>query len=458
MKLAARLLAGLFCLFSMLTLALPGSARGFRDLNPAGIADGSGIWVNIWHYPEGDLDSYCSRLNAHGIRNLFIQTSRSNTDAIAHPEELGEVIEACHRHRIRVIAWSFAELIDPKADAAKMIAAALFESHGGERIDGIAPNLEKNLEKWRVEAYSRELRESLGTNYPMVAVGFSPLNRGPEVARTPWTLIALFYDVIAPMAYWGGKRLTIDAYTYTIATIQKVRQLTGQANVEIHVIGDGMGTGPTAIQQFLKACKDAEATSASIYPNHRPTPEQLVAMARYQDYFPPNNRFRLAAFQELTRAKCLKTPPGNDPSQLISRGEFYTLAVRQLFRPMAKRLHKSADSIAAGPTPAETSADQACRVLVNAGVLSDMPYGGEDEMVAPIDSREALNLIAGLVELQLQGSGVRQHRQGARKRRGDRWLVPAARAEAEQPAERRSQPLNYLDASQLVLQARAGLR
>lgn len=454
MKLGPRLLVGLCFLFSALTLVLPGSARGFRDLNPAGIADGAGIWANIWHYPEGDLDAYCSRLNAHGIRNLFVQTSRSNTDAIAHPEELGEVIEACHRHGIRVIAWSFAELINPKADAAKMIAAARFESHNGERIDGIAPNLEKNLEKWRVETYSQELRAALGPNYPMMAVVFSPLNRAPEVARTPWTLLARYYDVIAPMAYWGGRRQSLDPYTYVSTTIQKVRQLTGKANIELHVIGDGMGTGPAAIQQFLKACKDAEATSASIYPNHRPTPDQLVALARYCDYFPPNNRFRLAAFQELTRVKALKTPPGNDPAQLIPRGEFYALAVHQLFRP-TKKLSKSADASYAS---AELPSNQACRVLVNAGVLSEMPDDGSAELMAPIDSREALNLIAGLVELQLQGSGTRARNQGARKRRGDRWLVPAAQAEAAQPTERRSQPLNYLDASQLVLQARAGLR
>ena len=456
MKFTAQLLAGLCFLFSLVTLALPGSAHGFRDLNPAGIADGPGIWVNIWHYPEGDLDSYASRLSAHGIRNLFIQTSRSNTDAIAHPEELGNVIEACHRYGIRVIAWSFAELIDPRADATKMIAAAQFESHNGERIDGIAPNLEKNLEKWRVETYSKELRAVLGVNYPMVAVVFSPLNRAPEVARTPWTLIAQYYDVIAPMAYWGGKRQTLDAYTYTTATIQKIRQLTGKANVEIHVIGDGMGTSPADIQQFLRGCKDAEATSASLYPNHRPTPEQLVAIARYPDYFPPNSRFRLAAFQELTRAGALRTPPGYDPAQLIPRGEFYTLAVHQLFHPMVRKGHRGPDGSAGAGPSADLSGEQAARVLANAGLLPEIPDGSDGGLSASIDSREALTLVAGLVELQSQHSG--QQQQPARKHRGDRWLLPAARAEAVQPPERRSQPLNYLDAAQLVLQARAGLR
>ncbi|HEY9871398.1 MAG TPA: hypothetical protein V6D08_19730 [Candidatus Obscuribacterales bacterium] len=459
MKIAAGLPALLFCLFMLLFAS--GSAGAF-DPAPAGIADGPGIWVNIWHYPEGDLDVYCSRLRAHGIRNLFIQTSRSNTDALPHAEKLGAVIEACHRQGIRVIAWSFAELVDPKGDAAKMIAAARYRSPQGEGIDGIAPNLEKNLERWRVELYSQELRRALGPNYPMMAVVFSPLNKAPEVARTPWTLLPRYYDVIAPMAYWGGRRQSLDAYTYTSTTIQKVRQLTGSAHAEIHVIGDGMGTGATEIDQFLRACKAAEATSASLYPNHRPTPDQLAALARYPDFFPENARFRLAAFKGLVRSGALRCPPDNDPSRPVSRGEFYKLAVHQLYRPMARRLHVSTEgAVVSAPTAGDArdpSGLEAYRMLVSAGVVAGDPEIGQWDLESPIGSGEALSVIAGLVELQSEGPGHSFKRHARVKQRPDRWLVPPARAEAAQPGEQRAGALNYLDAAEMVLQARAGLR
>src|SRR5262249_27658354 len=157
--------------------------------------------------------------------------------------------------------------------------------------------------------------------------------------------------------------------------------------------------------QFLRGCKDAEATSASLYPNHRPTPEQLVAIARYPDYFPPNNRFRLAAFQELTRTGALRTPPAYDPSQLIPRGEFYTLAVHQLFHPMIRKGYRGTDGATASP-PADLSGEQAARVLANAGLLLDLPDGSDGGLSASIDSREAFTLVAGLVELQSQHAGA----------------------------------------------------
>ena len=80
---------------------------------PVGLADGPGIWVNLWSYPTTDVEAYALKLHNSGIRNVFIQTSRSNTPAIRQPEVLGPLIDACHHYKIRVIAWSFLELGNP---------------------------------------------------------------------------------------------------------------------------------------------------------------------------------------------------------------------------------------------------------------------------------------------------------------------------------------------------------
>ena len=100
-----------------------GITRG-DNRRTSGLAEGPGIWINMWNYPTQDYEAYAQKLYASGIRNLFAQTSRSNTDAIAHPTELGQLIDACHKYKIRVIAWSFTELGNPGADADRMIAAA----------------------------------------------------------------------------------------------------------------------------------------------------------------------------------------------------------------------------------------------------------------------------------------------------------------------------------------------
>lgn len=412
---ASRLLFS-FVVGALLVFSSIAYAGQMHELSPAGLADGPGLWANIWNYPQGNVDAYCSNLRNYGIRNLFIQTSRVNMPAIAHPEDLGALIDAAHRHKIRVIAWSYIELHDPIADADKMIAAARFRSPGGDSVDAIAPDIEKNLSDAKVTKFSQRLRDQLGAHYPLIACVYSPLNKYQEVANIPWKTLARYYDVIAPMSYWNSKHQKLDAHDYTLATVRTIRELTGRPDIEVHVIGDGMGTSSSSIHQFLKACKRAEATSASLYPNQQATADQLATLSRYPDYFEPNARFRLAAFREMLRSGSVSQPPGGDPSQPISRLEFLRMVSAHSRMPL----------------PA--------------------PDAGDSSLRAPIYADEALSILAHIVDIQPIGP---HHK----KRRADRWFAPAAAAEAQhaqQPQQRK--PLNFLDASQMVLQASSAIR
>jgi len=298
-----------------------------------GLADGPGVWINMWNYPTQDFEAYAQKLYASGIRNLFAQTSRSNTEAIAHPTELGALIDACHKYKIRVIAWSFAELQNPNADADRLIAAAKFRSPMGDSIDAIAPDLEKNLNPALVESYTKRLRAALGSDYQLIACVYSPLNKAPQVALTPWKLIDKYYDVIAPMAYWNGRLQPIDAYTYTKRTVERVRELTGRSDVAVHVIGDGMGTHSSEIGEFLRACRNSGAHSASLYPNQRTTDEQYLALSRYSDFIPANSSERLSTFSGLLNAGVVSPPRNSDPSNAIGRGDFLNIVAMGLKLP-----------------------------------------------------------------------------------------------------------------------------
>lgn len=384
-----------------------------REIAPPGIADGPGIWANVWNYPAGDLDAYCINLRKHGVRNLFLQTTRINMPAIAHPKELGDVIEACHRHKIRVIGWAYLELVDATVDANKMIAAARFQSPRGETLDAVAPDLEKNLTVAKVTKFSSTLRTAVGPHYPLIACVYSPLNRYQEVAGMPWKVLAHYYDVIAPMSYWNSKyQKQLDPHDYTVATVRSIRQLTGRPDIEIHVIGDGMGSNSAAIGQFLKACRKAEATSASIYPNQKPTADQLTGLARYNDYFEPNSRFRLAAYKELMRSGAADGDASVDVTKPISRSTFYTM--------LSKHLRT--------PAPA--------------------PHGGD--MDSPIYADEALAILAQIVDIhQVPHS---------KKKRADRWFAPPVMAENQPARSSSDKPINLLDASQMVLQVSSVIR
>jgi hypothetical protein len=422
--------------------------------------------MNMWNYPQ-DPESYCLKLHASGVRNIFIQTSRSNTEAICNPNQLGPLIDCGHRYKMRIIAWSFAELKNPAADADKLIAAARFRSGKGEGVDAVAANLENDLAQPKVEAYSARIRQSLGDNYPMVAVVYSPLNHAPQVAHIPWQTLDKYYGVIAPMNYWNSKYERIEPYSYTLQTIKKIRQLVGRPDVEIHVIGDGMGTHPDSIEAFLAACRTGGATSASLYPNQKITEEQLSCLSQYPQYFALNSRFRLAAYRELVKRGTLVLPAFTDPADAISRGEFYCLLVRQIEPAALKRLMAFADGQPAVGNASALNGADAFGILSRLGVVKAHPQVLDTypafltEAVAP---KEALDTVAALMETResWKKTGVQPAKESRlftkiSAKAGRLFVQPAYAAEAYKSDGER-QPLSYLDAAQIVLQASAGLK
>lgn len=438
-------LAAILALSATYYSATPCFAHSLKAHTPNGLADGPGIWVNLWNYPTTDADAYAQKLHAKGVRNLFVQTSRSNTESIRTPEILGQMIEACHRYKIKVIAWSFAELADPIKDANKLVDAAKFRTAHGEKFDAIAPNLEKCLSEPKVDAYSKYLRAALGEEYPMVAVVYSPLNGAAPVATIPWKLLDKYYDVLAPMTYWNGKHQHLDAYTYTRRTIEMVRAKVGRSDVEIHAIGDGMGTKADSIQDFLRACRDLEATGASLYPNQRPTEEQLNCIVAHCQYFPPNARFRLAAYREMINQGKLIPPSHNDPSKPITRGEFYQLLVAQTHGGVM-------------------DASEAAALLHDMGVLSRTKghmrsYSTPEEALSQTVSQiEALDLVAAIVDVKSRPRHLYNEpaKKSSKLLRPDRWFIQPAYAEISPVPE--TKPITYLDATQMVLEATVGLR
>lgn len=441
-----RISSGFFSKFAMgVLLALLASSSisvsASPIAEPKGIADGPGIWVNLWSHPKADqVGSYCLKLHNHGIRNVFIQTSRSNTEAIRNPNGLAKLIESCHHYKIRVIAWSFLMLDNPKADAQKLVDAAQFRTPRGHKFDSVAANIEKDLSPWKVEVLSTELRRKLGKNYPLVAVVFSPLNKAPQVAKTPWKMLDKYYDVIAPMNYWNSKYADFKAYDYTRDTIKKVRELVGRPDAEIHLIGDGMKTHGYEIEQFMRACRDYGVTSASLYPHHYVTDEQYKCLTKYSDYFPVNARFSLAAFREL-RAKGL-FPHVKDPSSSIPRQEFYKLVTERL--------------VGGG-----NLSHAQVRSFVQKFKLANHDYSPSQSGVS---HREAYDMIARAVELKTRALSIGGNQDLSHleklikvsQNRADKWFVQPVQARS---ASKRSRDhLNYLEASRLILSSSALLK
>ena len=372
------------------------------------------------------------------------------------------------------------------------------------------PSTRKDLSSYKIKLFCQTVRQDLGNSYPLVAVVYSPLNHAAVVASLLWPVLAEYFSVLAVMSYWNSKYTKSEAYQYTLATIKKMRELTGKTDLDIHVVGDGMVIATvSAIGQFLLACKTGAATSASLYPNQQVTADQLSSLGRYPDFFPANARLRLAAYHELMRSGKLALPKGEDPSNSINRGQFYQLLVRQFYpssvaqaagMPVAvldneqdKSAALSATSTGAPVPVIGLSQDQstnsgltviannnlntnsnvglndadfgALAILSKSGILAGLPNSSPEInqfLAAAIPSKEAIDTLAKVIEVRGQPnhksislagkpktSGTQQHR------RADRFFVQPAYAESSAYS---SSLLSYFDAAQIVLLASGGLK
>ncbi len=418
-------------------------ARNASNIQAKGIADGAGVWVNMWNYPA-DADTYCLKLYSNGIRNIFIQTSRSNTQDICNPQGLSHLLDAAHRYQMRVIAWSFNELDNPTADANKVISAANFTNENGQKVDAVAANMEKDLSPAKLNVFCDKVKQNLGNNYPLVAVVYSPLNKAAVVATTPWALLAEQFSTIALMSYWNSKYFAkYDAYQYTLDTIKRIRELSHRPDLDIHIIGDGMGTNAQSVSQFLLACKNGAATSASLYPNQQITTDQLSALAHYPDFFPADGRLRLVAFKALTKSGKMHLPTGTDPSSSINRGQFYQILVHQFYPNSG----------------IQQDENTAFAVLSSAGIISLNSQLAEiDPLLSEsISSKEAIDIVARIVDSQ----GQNKHNHSGQalvaktsKQARQLFAQPAFAAETSKEAP----PLSYLDAAQIILLASGTLK
>ena len=106
------------------------------------ITVGKGIWLNIWNYPANP-EIFCEQLKSKGIDTIYLQISRSNTPAIKEPVKLNRIIKSAHERNINVIGWTYSFLKEPISDAHKFIQAVNYRTPDGDKLDGLAADIEE---------------------------------------------------------------------------------------------------------------------------------------------------------------------------------------------------------------------------------------------------------------------------------------------------------------------------
>lgn len=101
-----------------------------------------GAWVDLYDYGSLDPSDAVADLDARGVRTLYLQTARYNTDADVAPV-VGGWIERAHAAGMRVVGWYLPAYDEFMAtDVRRTVAIARYSSPGGHRFDALAIDIE----------------------------------------------------------------------------------------------------------------------------------------------------------------------------------------------------------------------------------------------------------------------------------------------------------------------------
>lgn len=247
-----------------------------HDLKEA-VMEGRGVWVNVWNYPQ-DVNAFMDRLEKFDMDTIYLQVNRSTTDIFKLQDGVDGILKAAHQRDIKVIGWTYCYLRDIPTDVRKFVEPALYVSKDGEKLDGMAADIEENTALWAVKSYTEKIKAQIPSNYPMIAIVFSP-----EIKTLyPWEYMASNWDVLMPMTYWHGlkNRNHDTVYNFVKDSIINLRQLTKKDDLKIHLITDGDRTSSEEVKISMRAAKDLGVAGVSIYPEHLATDAMLKEMGK----------------------------------------------------------------------------------------------------------------------------------------------------------------------------------
>lgn len=256
-------------------IVVPTTALGPERLD---LFRGLGAWVDLYDMHLSPAATV-ARMRAAGVRTLYIQTGRSNTDRGIDPH-VGPWLRAAHAAGITVVGWYLPFYLDLERDHLRTIAIAQY-TWRGERFDGLGIDIEFMSRRQSVTAWHRavgshlaRVRASVGPAYPIAAIPIPPLQMALRPKRWeafPWKMIAAKSDALMLMAYWSErtgcpKVKRHCAGTWTRANVEMARRLAGRPDVLIHIIGGiGDAISTAELRAFIAAAQAAHADGASIY-------------------------------------------------------------------------------------------------------------------------------------------------------------------------------------------------
>ena len=250
---------------------------------------GLGAWVDVFDWtfgydrtpedpPAVDVAAV-DRMADLGVRTLYFQPARwdSPVPGVVEPDRAMAIIDRAHERGMHVVAWYLPTMVDPAADRAQIDAVMALP------IDGFGLDIESTAVPDEAERNARvvQLAADLRAAHPgevLSAIVLPPVVTefyGTYWGGFPWEELAPHFDVWQPMGYWTMRSRSSgwrDAFAYTAANIDLLRQATGRPDAIVHPVG-GVGccegpnapTTPEDVVAMVQAAAERGAPGASIY-------------------------------------------------------------------------------------------------------------------------------------------------------------------------------------------------
>jgi hypothetical protein len=245
---------------------------------------GKGMWIWQWNATEhGDADAVIARAVQAGLHQIWVRVGDS-ANGFYGAAELEAVVDKAHQAGMTVIAWGFPYLYDPVRDAAWTAQILAWHSGSGEQVDGYSADLERSTEgvamtAQRAAVYLELVRRSAGDRL-IVATVYPPLD-AYWTGRYPYSAMAPYVDVFAPMEYWE----CVDPGADAIQALQRLGTLR-----PVHLIGQAFDMADSGripppsgaeIDRFLRVGRSSGALGVSFWVWQSAVPDEWQAISGF---------------------------------------------------------------------------------------------------------------------------------------------------------------------------------
>ncbi len=255
---------------------------------------GKGMWMPVPLLDMANPDAVVAAARALGLTHVYLEAGSSQGGFYGR-DSVDRLLPAAHRANIKVIGWVLTSLNDLPRDISVCTEIATYRTSTGDQLDGIAPDIEDNLDASDVSAFSQILRAKLGPNRLIVGVIFPAgtwIGRQHPVAD----ILGRSFNALAPMDYWHDAQRAFSPALisdFIRQSVVDIHAAVDDPQYPVAVIGQTYdyfsrnGAGPNnptgeEISAALEAAKQAGAVGVSLFQWGTTTPSEWDALRLFR--------------------------------------------------------------------------------------------------------------------------------------------------------------------------------